>query len=480
MADRPHLFLDLTTSVCSSCLRKVEAKIVQQDNRIYLHKWCPQHKLEKVLISTDPAFYRMQRDFIKPGQMPLKFNTPIRYGCPYDCGLCPDHEQHSCLTLVEITDQCNLTCPVCYAESGPHRPTHRSLEQIEFMLDCVVANEGQPDVVQISGGEPTIHPDFFAVLDAARRRPIKHLMLNTNGLRIATDDAFARRLADYLPGFEIYLQFDSLTAGPLLALRAKDILSTRMKALERLNNLNISTTLVVTLAKGLNDDQIGPIIDFALQQPAVRGVTFQPVQRAGRLKGFDPVLDRLTVSEVRANILSQSSVFKPEDVIPVPCHPDCLAMAYALKLNGSVTPLTGLMDPKLLLSGEGNTIVYERNSDAAKALLKAFATNHSPESASYALSRLLCCLPSISTPADLSYKNVFRVIIMQFLDPWNFDVRSVKRSCVHIVHPDGRIIPFDTFNMFYRDGKEKRLAELRRLNGYQLPLDILQTDPAAN
>ena len=480
MADRPYLFLDLTTSVCSSCLRKVEAKIVQQDNRIYMYKWCPQHKLEKVLISTDPDFYRMQRDFIKPGQMPLKFNTPIRHGCPYDCGLCPDHEQHSCLTLVEITDQCNLTCPVCYAESGPHRLTHRSLEQIEFMLDCVVANEGQPDVVQISGGEPTLHPDFFAVLDAARRRPIKHLMLNTNGLRIAADDAFARRLADYTPGFEIYLQFDSLTAGPLVALRGKDILATRLKALDKLNNLNISTTLVVTLAKGVNDDQIGPIIDFALQQPAVRGVSFQPVQRAGRLEGFDCGVDRLTVSEVRANILSQTSVFKPADVIPVPCHPDCLAMAYALKLNGSVTPLTGLMDPKLLLSAEGSTIVYERNSDVARALLKAFATNHSPESASHALSRLLCCLPAISTPADLNYKNVFRIIIMQFLDPWNFDVRSVKRSCVHIVHPDGRIIPFDTFNMFYRDGKERRLTELRRLNGYALPLDILSTDPSSH
>ena len=191
MSDRPYLFYELTNSLCSKCLRKVEAKVVIQDDRVYLHKWCPEHRSEKVLISTDAEYYKLSRQTLKAGQMPLNFNTPIKYGCPFDCGLCPDHEQHSCLTLVEITDQCNLTCPVCYSESSPARLTHRSMEQIEFMLDCVVRNEGEPDVVQISGGEPTIHPQFFEVLDAAKRRPIKHLMVNTNGLRIAQDAAFA-------------------------------------------------------------------------------------------------------------------------------------------------------------------------------------------------------------------------------------------------------------------------------------------------
>ena len=161
MADRPYLYYELTNSVCTTCLRKVEAKIVFQDERVYMHKRCAQHGLERVLISTDIEYYKRSRLTLKPGQMPLKFNTPIKYGCPYDCGLCPDHEQHSCLTLVEITDACNLTCPICYAESGPHRQTHRSLEQVEFMLDCVLRNEKEPDIVQISGGEPTIHPQFF-------------------------------------------------------------------------------------------------------------------------------------------------------------------------------------------------------------------------------------------------------------------------------------------------------------------------------
>jgi 7,8-dihydro-6-hydroxymethylpterin dimethyltransferase len=462
MPDRPYLFYELTNSLCSKCLRKVEAKVIIQDDRVFLHKWCPQHKREKVLISTDADYYKLSRQTLKAGQMPLRFNTPIKYGCPYDCGLCPDHEQHSCLTLVEITDQCNLTCPVCYSESSPQRLTHRSLEQIEFMLDCVVRNEAEPDVVQISGGEPTIHPQFFDVLDLAKSRPIKHLMVNTNGIRIANDPAFARRLKDYMPGFEIYLQFDSLRREPLIAFRGEDLTDIRRRTLDRLNEYNISTTLVVTLKKGLNDGEIGEMIDYALKQPCVRGVTFQPIQHAGRLDDFNPETDRLTLGEIRQNILKQSPIFKPADVIPVPCHPDCLAMAYALKMNGTVTPLTGMIDPKVLLHGEGNTIIYEKHDAIRGELFRLFSTATSPGSSAHSLKQLLCCLPMVEMNGDaITYDNIFRIIIMQFLDPHNFDIRSVKKTCVHIVHPDGRIIPFDTFNLFYRDGKERLLQQAR-------------------
>jgi len=464
MSDRPYLFYELTNSLCSTCLRKVEAKVVIQDDCVYLHKWCPEHRFQKVLISTDAEYYKLSRQTLKPGQMPAKFNTPIQYGCPYDCGLCPDHEQHSCLTLVEVTDQCNLTCPICYSESSPKRTTHRSLEQVEFMLDCVVRNEAEPDVVQISGGEPTIHPDFFAILDAAKARPIKHLMVNTNGIKIAQDAEFARRLKSYMPRFEIYLQFDSLEVEPLRALRGADLTDIRKRALDRLNEHNISTTLVVTLKKGLNDGEIGRLIDFALKQPCVRGITFQPIQSAGRLEDFDPSRDRLTLGEVRQQILRQHPLFKPSDIIPVPCHPDCLAMAYALKIDGQVIPLTGMIDPQLLLHGQGNTIIYEQNAQLRSQLFSLFSTAASPASSAVSLKQLLCCLPLVQAPADVTYQNVFRIIIMQFLDPHNFDVRSVKKSCVHIVHPDGRIIPFDTFNLFYRDRKEEMLTQIR-VNG---------------
>jgi hypothetical protein len=126
--DRPYTFYELTNSICSSCHIKVEAKIVTEGDNVFMLKRCPVHGAERVLISTDFAFYKQQRNFLKPGQLPLKFNTAFKHGCPYDCGLCPDHEQHSCISLIEITDQCNLTCPVCYASSSPERTTYSRLD----------------------------------------------------------------------------------------------------------------------------------------------------------------------------------------------------------------------------------------------------------------------------------------------------------------------------------------------------------------
>ena len=343
---RPYLYYDAVVSICAVCFRKIEGKILFEKGGVWMSKRCPVHGPERVLVSDDVEYYRLCREvFIKPPEMPLRRNTPIEFGCPYDCGICPDHEQHSCLTLVEVTDGCNLRCPVCYAESGPERmESHRPLAQIESMLDAVVANEGEPDVVQISGGEPTIHPQFFEILDAARRRPIRHLMVNTNGVRIAREEGFAERLASYAPGFEIYLQFDSLQARPLEILRGGDLREIRLRALEKLNVLNLSTTLVVTLQRGVNDTEIGTILDFALRQPCVRGITFQPVQAAGRLDGYDDAAHRLTLSEVRRKILEQSNLFSPADLVPVPCHADALCMGYALKTDGGgAIPLTGLI-----------------------------------------------------------------------------------------------------------------------------------------
>lgn len=462
---RPYQYYDVAVSICSTCLRKVEGKIVFRDGNVEMIKRCPEHGVETSLLADDVEYYRRAREvFLKPSEMPVRFNTRTRWGCPYDCGLCPDHEQHSCLSLVELGDPCNLECPVCYAGSGPAHTEWHSLETIERMLDAVTANEGTPDIVQLSGGEPTLHPEFFAVLDAARRRPIRHLMVNTNGIRLANDTAFAERLAGYMPGLELYLQLDSLEREPLLALRGADLRRVRERAIERVNRLGISTTLVVTLQKGLNDGEVGRILEYAVRQPAVRGVTFQPIQAAGRLGRFDPRTDRLTLTEVRRLILEQSSLFRPADILPVPCHPDCLAMAYALKLDDRVVPLTGMLDESTLLEGSRNTIVFEQDSGLKARLFETFSTSHSPGSGIRSLRELLCCLPGVSAPPALGYENLFRVIIMQFLDAHSFDVRSVKKSCVHIVHPeDGRLIPFDTYNLFYRGRLERDvLAPLRR------------------
>ena len=460
--DRPYIYYDFTLSLCSKCLRRVDAKVVFQDGKVWMLKRCPEHGNEKVLLATDVEYYKNTRNYVKRSEMPRRFNTKTHYGCPYDCGLCSDHEQHSCLTIVEVTDRCNLTCPTCYAESSPHHGRHRTLEEIEAMLDLIVRNEGEPDVVQISGGEPTVHPQFFEILDIAKTKPIRHLMLNTNGIRIAKDEKFVERLATYMPDFEVYLQFDSFKQNALEILRGQDLRETRTKALENLNKYNLSTTLVVTLQRGLNDDEIGKIIEFALKQPCIRGVTFQPTQVAGRTEGFNPATDRITLTEVRQEILNQTDIFTPEDILPVPCNPDALAMAYALKIDGQVVPLTRYINPQDILDNSRNTIIYEQDERLHQHMIQLFSTGNSVECATDELQSVMCCLPQISAP-NLGYDNLFRIIIMRFIDAYDFDVRAIKKSCVHIVSDDMTIIPFETMNLFYRDAKKRaRLEELRR------------------
>jgi hypothetical protein len=480
---RPYLFYDTTQSVCTTCLRQVEAKVIIKDDKVYMDKWCPVHGTERVLIADDAAYYRLGREvFVKAPELPRTFATEMRHGCPYDCGLCPDHMQHACLAVVEITDHCNLRCPTCYASSGPERLTHRSLAEVRAMLDAVIASEGEADVVQLSGGEPTQHPQFFEVLAEARARPIRHLMLNTNGIRIAQDAAFAEQLAAVVSGpaadpaggrrqgFEVYLQFDSLERGPLMDLRGADLRRVREQALERLNALDISTTLVMTVKRGVNDHEIGDVIRFAATQPCVRGVTLQPVQDAGRVEAYDHRLHRLTLSEVRRRIVEQSGLFTPEDVVPVPCNPDNLAMAYAVKTADGVQPLTRYLDPRTLVEAAGNTIVFERDESLKQQVFKLFSTNHSPESQAGCLSELMCCLPQIAAPENFDYRNVFRVLIVQFMDALSLDIRALKKSCIHMARPDGRLIPFESYNLFYRDEKADMLARLRaELDAFHAP-----------
>lgn len=468
----PYRFLGQTQSLCATCLALVPAKIIEEEGRIYYQKRCPSHGVEKVLISTDAAYYRRVQDWIKPGDRPLQFQTRITHGCPHDCGLCPDHEQHSCLAIIEVNETCNLTCPVCFADSSPARPGTRTLAEVEAMLDRLVASEGEPDLVQISGGEPTLHPQILDILHAAKARPIRHLMLNTNGLRIARDPAFVAELAKLKPGFEVYLQFDSLSPEALKTLRGADLTRIRQQALENLNAHGISTTLVAVIKKGLNDHEIGPIIDHALGWPCVRGVTFQPIQDAGRNEGFDPARDRTVLSDIRTRIVEHGAAggpFGEADMIPLPCNPESICVGYGLRQGARVAAITGLLPRDLLVEEAPNSVTFERYPEFRRRVFDFFSLTTVEEAVGSRLESLFCCFPDFESPGPVGYGDLFRVAISEFLDPHNFCISRVKRSCVHFVDPGGKIIPFDTYNLFYRDEAAKaRLAQSRRAS--RIPL----------
>jgi uncharacterized radical SAM superfamily Fe-S cluster-containing enzyme len=449
---RPYVFWDQTTSLCETCLALVPTKIAIKDNEVWYEKRCKTHGVQSTLISSDAAYWRLCKDYIKPGDRPLNLQSHTEFGCPYDCGLCPDHEQHSCLALIEINEHCNLTCPVCFADSSPARGKHLPLSTIERMVDALVASEGEPDIVQISGGEPTLHPQFFEVLDLVRSRPIRHVMINTNGLRLAREPDFVARLAEQKRGLEVYLQFDSLSRDALMALRGADLRRVRQEALENLERHGLSTSLVVTVKRGVNDDEIGEIVRHALEWRCVRGITFQPVQDAGRNEGFAKT-QRITLSDIRRRIVEDSGVFGPQDMVPLPCNPESISIGYGLRNGRSVLPVTSLVPREEFVAITPNTISFEKQPVLKEKFIELFSLSSGANNAPARLAEFLCCLPKAEVPAGLTYENVFRVTIVQFMDRFNFCLGGVKRSCIHFVTPNGQIIPFDTYNLFYRDGR---------------------------
>ncbi|HWA03985.1 MAG TPA: radical SAM protein [Rhizomicrobium sp.] len=459
---RNYSFYGQTTSLCETCLALVPAKIVIEGDDVFFLKRCEEHGAQKTLVATDAAYYKSCKDFIKPGDLPLKHQSRTHYGCPWDCGLCPDHEQHSCLALIEVNDACNLTCPVCFAESGQARHEQKSLAEIDAMLETLVASEGFPDLVQISGGEPTIHPRIVEILKLAKSKPIRHIMLNTNGIRIATDKAFVEELAALKPGFEVYLQFDSLTRDALENIRGADLRKVRDQALANLEAAGISTTLVCVVKKGVNDGEIGDIVRHALSYRCVRGITFQPVQDAGRNLNFDKNRDRMLLTDIRREVYSQAGeVFGADDIIPLPCNPDAISIAYGLRDGTKVTPITQLIPRAELLAIAPNTISFEKYPALRDRLFDLLSLASSGERTKTVLGELLCCLPQVEVPDDLGYDKVFRIAIVSFLDRYNFCVASVKRSCIHFVTPKGKIVPFDTYNLFYRNSLAEKLREKR-------------------
>jgi uncharacterized radical SAM superfamily Fe-S cluster-containing enzyme len=218
-ADRTDIFFELTRSMCPECRRIIDAQIRLRDNQVIMRKRCPDHGWFEALLYNDAQLYTSLLPYNKPGTIPLAFSTEVKDGCPYDCGLCPEHQQHACLGIIEVNSACNFGCPVCFADAGPG--FNLTLGEVEGILDHFVETEGNPEVVQFSGGEPSIHPDIIPMLQAANDRGILYVMLNTNGRRIAQDDEFLEQLAGLNPRPVIYLQFDGFEESTGQRLRAE-------------------------------------------------------------------------------------------------------------------------------------------------------------------------------------------------------------------------------------------------------------------
>jgi uncharacterized radical SAM superfamily Fe-S cluster-containing enzyme len=409
-----------------------------------MRKRCPEHGWFEALVSSDSEMYLNSLKYNKPGTMPLGYSTEVVDGCPKDCGLCPEHKQHTCLGIIEVNSHCNLDCPICFANAGPGFSL--SMQQVERMLDRFVELEGDPEVVQFSGGEPTIHPEILPMLSMAFDKGIKVVMLNTNGIRIARDDRFLAGLADIGP--TIYLQFDGFSTQTHQALRGKDLLQDKLKALDRLAQAKLDVVLVPAIEKGVNHDEIGKIVKFGIDHPAVRGIAFQPVTHSGRYIDFDP-MDRETLADVIHGIAEQTDgMFVESDFIPVPCcHPTCRAATYAYVENGEVTPLPRVLDVDKYLDCITNSTMPQIKPEILEALEGLWSASSVPGTAD-AARRFDCAACNLSFSSETTYlkTHVFMIVIQSFGDPYTMDLKALMKCCIGELIPDGRIIPFCAYN----------------------------------
>ena len=465
--DADYIFHELTRSICPECKRVIDAQIIIRDNRVYMKKRCPDHGWFEGIISSDAKMYVDSVGFNKPGTIPLDFSTQVDQGCPLDCGLCPEHKQHICLALIEVNTGCNLNCPICFADAGAGYSL--TLDQVETMLDRYVETEGNPEVVQFSGGEPTLHPDLPAMIQAAMDRGIGQAMVNTNGIRLARDDRFLDLMARLNP--VIYFQFDGLRRETYKTIRGEDLLDTKLQALERMAKVGLDAVLVAAIEYDVNIDEVGAILEFGLEHPAVRGVVLQPVTHVGRHIPFDP-MHRVTIPDVIHGIVEQTGGrFVLEDFVPVPCcFPTCQVNSYVYVDEEQVTPLPRLLKIEDYLDYITN-VALPKVPDAAQirqALEGLWSASAVPGSDKTAGQFQCACGPGLDLPYGIDHlnKHIFQIAIKDFLDPYTFNVKQVMKCCVAVLVPDGRAIPFCAYNSVgYREQVREELAESQRQGG---------------
>lgn len=462
--DVDYVFYELTRSICPECRRVIDAKVLLRDNKVYMRKRCPEHGEFEALVYGDASLYTASARFNKPGTIPLAFHSSIQHGCPYDCGLCPDHQQHTCLGIIEVNSACNMDCPLCFANAGAG--FNLMLEEVEEILDNLVAAEGSPEVVQFSGGEPSIHPQICEMMRAAKRRDIHYVMLNTNGKRIADDDAFLAELAEIRPA--IYFQFDGFSSETYRVIRGEpDILATKLRALDRLAEVGLDVVLVPAVERDVNLHEVGAIVQFAVKHPAVRGVNFQPAFHAGRHIAFDP-LQRLTIPDIVKELEQLTDgMFAVSDFVPVPCcFPTCNSVTYALLDGDVVLPLPRVLNVDDYLDYITNRVTPNLSDEIKTALEGLWSSSAVPGSdknaAQFALSCAACGLPG---ELDLgAFANqVFMIMLQDFMDPWTFNQKNLMKCCKEFLLPGGVQIPFCAYNTLgYREQARAQLTARER------------------
>ena len=489
-----------TKSLCPECGKPLDAEVFNENGKVFIKKTCDEHGEFVNTYWGDEDLFNRAEKFTPSITSVINPCVDDTATCPSNCGLCSKHETSTVLGLIDVTNRCNLKCPVCFANAAAagylYEPTQDEIRQMLKNLRNLKPNPCP--AIQYAGGEPTVRKDIVELVAMAKEEGFTHVQIATNGLRLARKEELAKELK--AAGLNtVYLAFDGVTPEPYINNRGKDLLPQKLQAIENCRKAGLGVVLVPTLIKGINDHQVGEIIKFAFDNnDIIYGVNFQPVSFAGRtpadeveaqritIPDFINILDEQTDGQVSADAFYPPSAVEPiarficaldgEEIpsVTLNCHQHCGVGTYVFreKTEGpgkdNLIPITDIIDVEKLFAKldeyadrliEGKFGAKKKVlASATKRLPRLVHTSRAPENLDIKKIMLnVFTKRSYHALGEFS-KDAMLISCMHFMDPFNFDEDRVKKCVIHYATPDGRIIPFCTMNSMYRQDVEKEFS----------------------
>ncbi|KYC54439.1 MAG: molybdenum cofactor biosynthesis protein A [Candidatus Methanofastidiosum methylothiophilum] len=486
--------LRTTESICPRCLKRVKAHIKEDQGKIIMEKECSDHGFFSDILSDDPEYYHRLESLDNIVENHFEMKKDINKGCPYDCGLCQDHKTPSIFVNIDLTNRCNMNCPICFASAGATKNLYEpSYEEVINLLQKLASIKPNPPfAIQFSGGEPTMREDLPDLIRSAKEMGFSQIQVATNGKRFSKERDYLDKIIK--AGINTYyLQFDGLTYESYKKFRGYDTLPEKKKAIQNLRELGeTSVVLVPTVSKGINDHEIGDIIYFGRDNfDVIRGINFQPLSFSGRASKEEINSHRITITDLVKLIEQQTNgEIGKEDFYPIPfvvpisqfieslkgnsmshftVHPQCGVATYVFLENNKMIPITRFVDVEGLFE-----YVKERNENMANngkirkgieiaKIIKNMNSYMDKEKMPKDLNLLEITKGILNGGgkeflAKLHRKSIF-IGTMHFMDPFNFDLDRVKRCAIHYALPDGSIIPFCSYNSIHREHLECKLIK---------------------
>jgi uncharacterized radical SAM superfamily Fe-S cluster-containing enzyme len=472
-----HVYYGLTKSLCKVCRQSVDAKIQFRDNKVWFNKFCPTHGHEEVLVASSVEWYLDALSFVSPATPPRGDTKPVKAGCPFDCGPCKSHQQKVFMPVVPITSACNLDCPICYTVNKNDDPYMMTKESFAKILDHLKQQHDEIDIINFTGGEPTLHPDLPELLRMSRAAGIRRLTVSTNGLRLKKEE-YVKAMAEC--DARIVLSLDTFDDAVDMKLLGATTTKTKLEVLDLLQKHDVTTTILPAVAAGLNDRDVPRLLETVLQRPNVVSLEMHTLTFTGQGGvGFERSA-RITTPDLHAIVEEHTKGrIGPKDFVPSPvAHPHCYSIAYVLVLDGAPPTLTSGYVPFTRFMSRAR--VFDLLSDSlymqprekverylAEAIDDIWANEESVPEADRVLATLKRLIgdmfPSSGAIAlDKRQKIAERaskaIYIHSHMDEENFDVSRIMKCSIGVPETDGSNIPTCSYNILYRE-KDPRFAD---------------------